>query len=110
VNEQASNAPYLTAKDCSPFPPLARDQEEWLRQVTVLAKPADLLLTLGSHLETASNDYEPIAAYDSASGVWWADRYVGELHFEGSTLLVEPRFGMPCLMSWLTTSRHRHHR
>ena len=103
MNEEASNAPYLTARDCSPFSPLDREQEEWLRQVTVLARAADLLLALGSHSKIPSPDYEAIASYDSASGVWWADRYVGELHFEGHTLRIEPRFGMPCLMRWLST-------
>jgi len=82
---------------------MAREQEEWLRQITALAKPADLLLTLGSRSEDPSRDHEPIAAYDGASRVWWADRYVGELHFESRTLRIEPRFGMPCLMRWLST-------
>jgi 5-methylcytosine-specific restriction enzyme subunit McrC len=103
VNEQASSAPYITAMDCSPFPPMAREQEEWLRQITALAKPADLLLALSSRSEDVSRDHDPIAAYDSASRVWWADRYVGELNFENRTLRIEPRFGMPSLMRWLST-------
>ena len=59
-----------------------------------------MLIFLGHRDDEPDN--EPIASFDAASGTWWAGRYVGEVHYEGRTLRVEPRFGMPALMRWLT--------
>jgi 5-methylcytosine-specific restriction enzyme subunit McrC len=59
-----------------------------------------MLLRIGVQ---SDKDDEPIASFDGASGTWWAGRYVGEVQFEGRTLRLEPRFGMPTLMRWLTT-------
>ena len=36
-----------------------------------------------------------------ASRTWWAGRYVGSLSFEGSSLVIEPRFGLATLTNWL---------
>lgn len=89
--------------DCSRFPELSRDQEAWLRRLVVQCRPADLLLCLTARAADGPIDDEPIASFDAASGVWWAGRYVGEVEFEGATLRIEPRFGMPSLMRWLGT-------
>jgi 5-methylcytosine-specific restriction enzyme subunit McrC len=94
-------AAVTLAKDCSPIPIGHRDEEEWLRKLVLAAKPADMLLHFG-HLRTESDD-EPIASFDAATGTWWSGRYAGEVEFEGRTLRIEPRFGMPALMKWLTT-------
>jgi 5-methylcytosine-specific restriction enzyme subunit McrC len=44
----------------------------------------------------------PIATFEATTGTWWAGRYIGEVQFEGRTLRLEPRFGMPALMRWLS--------
>src|SRR5215216_5177768 len=59
-----------------------------------------MLLRLGHQ----ANEFgeEPVASFDAATGIWWAGRYIGEVQFEGRTLRLERRFGMPALMRWLT--------
>ena len=91
----------LVAKDCSPIPVLSREDDDWLRALVAAARTADMILHLGRG--SGQPDDEPIASFDAASGAWWAGRYVGEVQFEGRTLRLEPRFGMPSLMRWLTT-------
>ena len=91
----------IVAKDCSPIPVSSREEVDWLRRLVAVAKPADILLRLGH--QSDEPDDEPVASFDAASGIWWAGRYVGEVQFEGRTLRLEPRFGMPALMRWLTT-------
>jgi 5-methylcytosine-specific restriction enzyme subunit McrC len=91
----------VVAKDCSPIPISSREDDDWLRELVATAKPADMLLNLGHKSEEP--DDESIASFEAASGTWWAGRYVGEVQFEGRTLRIEPRFGMPSLMRWLTT-------
>lgn len=93
----------VTVRDCSPFPELTRDQDIWLRKLVSETKTASMLLRLGSAPDVAEQDDDPLASFDSASGKWWAGRYVGEVQFEGMTLRMEPRFGMPALMRWLST-------
>jgi 5-methylcytosine-specific restriction enzyme subunit McrC len=91
----------IVAKDCSPIPISSREDDEWLRKLVATAKAPDVLLHLGH--KSDEPDDEPIASLEAASGIWWAGRYVGEVQFEGRTLRLEPRFGMPSLMRWLTT-------
>jgi 5-methylcytosine-specific restriction enzyme subunit McrC len=102
VIEDADDAESpVVAKDCSPIRIMSREDDDWLRALVAEAKPADILLHFGQG--SAEPDDEPVASFDAVSGVWWAGRYVGEVQFEGRTLRVEPRFGMPSLMRWLTT-------
>jgi 5-methylcytosine-specific restriction enzyme subunit McrC len=44
---------------------------------------------------------EPVV-YCAWDGVWWAGRYIGSLSFEGSSLTIEPRFGLEALRDWLS--------
>ncbi len=97
---EADNGSQIVARDCSPIPISGRENDEWLRRLVITAKPADLLLQIGPRGDTP--DDEPIATFDCTSGKWWAGRYVGEIQFEGRTLRLEPRFGMPSLLRWLT--------
>jgi 5-methylcytosine-specific restriction enzyme subunit McrC len=62
-----------------------------------------MLLRLAGNSNDSDPDDEPIATFDSTKGLWWAGRYVGEVQFQGLTLRIEPRFGMPIFMRWLTT-------
>lgn len=103
AHDAESDAPFLTARDCSPFPPLGREQEDWLRRLLTAVTPASVILGLGGRPAAEDADDEPVAVLDGKSGMWWAGRYIGELHFEGKTLRIEPRFGMPSLMRWLTS-------
>lgn len=98
-----NNGKVVIVRDCSPFPELTREQEIWLRKLVSGTKTADMLLRLGHAADNAEQDEDPLATFDSASGTWWAGRYVGEVQFEGLTLRMEPRFGMPALMRWLST-------
>ena len=98
-----SSANVVTVRDCSPFPELTREQEAWLRKLVSETKTASMLLRLGRPTDDVEQDDDPLAVFDSASGKWWARRYVGEVQFEGVTLRMEPRFGMPVLMRWLST-------
>lgn len=89
----------IITKDCSAIP-VGEDDEGWLRALVRSAKPAEMALHLGH--STDSND-EPIASFEASTGIWWAGRFIGEVQFEGRTLRIEPRFGMPVLMRWLST-------
>lgn len=101
MKERADGGTVIVAMDCSRIHLNTREDDEWLRRLVSAAKPSDMLLHLGH--QSAEPDDEPIAIYDGASATWWAGRYVGEVQFEGRTLRLEPRFGMPALMRWLTT-------
>lgn len=101
VADAESTTEVIAAKDCSPIP-VANDQhEKWLRELVAKTKCSDLVVHLGS--KSDDDDEDPIASYDSTSGTWWAGRYIGEIQYQGLTLQIEPRFGMPSLMRWLTT-------
>ncbi len=93
------NERLIVARDCSLFQPLGRDDDDWLRRLVAAVKPVELLLPLSE----GNEDDEPVAMFDSAAGLWRAGRYVGEITFNGGTLRIEPRFGMPALMRWLGT-------
>ena len=97
---ERTDAAVILARDCSPIPISKREDDDWLRKLVLSANPPDMLLRLGH--QTNENDDEPIASFDATSGTWWAGRYIGEVNFEGRTLRLEPRFGMPALMRWLS--------
>jgi len=90
----------IVAKDCSPIEDIrpGSEDEKWLREVCSEADISDLTLKLGGNREP---DIEPLASFDSSRGLWTAGRYVGEVHFKGRTLRIEPRFGRPTLQRWL---------
>jgi 5-methylcytosine-specific restriction enzyme subunit McrC len=90
----------IVARDCSRIPITRAEDEDWIREVARAAKPADMLLHFDRLAE--DGDEEPVAFFEAASGTWWAGRYVGEIQFKGRTLRIEPRFGMPALMRWLS--------
>ncbi|BBZ99836.1 5-methylcytosine restriction system specificity protein McrC [Bradyrhizobium diazoefficiens] len=94
------DASTIVARDGSAIPIAKREDDEWLRKLVVAAKPPDMLLHLGHYANEIDED--PIASFDAATGTWWAGRYIGEVQFEGRTLRLEPRFGMPALMKWLS--------
>src|SRR5208282_5495760 len=91
----------IFTKDCSPIPVAGVEEDEWLRALVRAAKPADMLLHFGQSID--GEDEEPIATFDATTGTWWAGRYIGEVQFDGRTLRIDPRFGMPALMRWLST-------
>lgn len=93
-------ASTILARDCSPIPIANREDDDWLRKLVLAAKPPDMILRLGHQADEL--DEEPVASFDAATGTWWAGRYIGEVQFEGRILRLEPRFGMPALMKWLT--------
>ena len=101
MTDRGGDTSLVVARDCSPIRISGREEDEWLRRLARAAKPAELLLHIGKGGD--AKDEEPIASFDSTSGTWWAGRYIGEVQFEGRTLRLEPRFGMPALMRWLAT-------
>jgi 5-methylcytosine-specific restriction enzyme subunit McrC len=90
----------ILSRDCSPIPITKREDEDWLRKLVLHAKPPEMLLRLARQADEPVE--EPIASFEASTGTWWAGRYIGEIQFEGRTLRIEPRFGMPALMRWLT--------
>jgi len=102
VIERSDIGAAIVALDCSPITLASREDHEWFRKLVLTARPAEMLLRIGNNRNDADDD-EPIASFDSASGSWWAGRYIGEVQFEGRVLRIEPRFGMPALLRWLTT-------
>ena len=87
----------LIAKDCSPINPQPTAAEaDWLRRVAASVRAGDFVVPISGDRD----DDEPIV-YCSWDGTWWAGRYVGSLSFEGSSLVIEPRFGLATLRNWL---------
>ena len=92
-------AAVIETTDLTPIPGLAASDETWLRRLVQVADASSLVLSLSGR---DTNDVEQIAFYDERSGCWWTGRYVGEVQYEGRTLRIVPRFGMPNLLRWLS--------
>ena len=91
--------PVLETTDLTPFTGVTADDEAWLRR---LAQAADTgLLTLRLSRRDAE-EAEPVVFFDEKYGCWWAGRYIGEVYYQGRTLRILPRFGMPQLQRWLS--------
>lgn len=99
MRDSKSQLPTIEATDLSPIKGITSDEEDWLRQLAMAADAETLALKLG---DRSNDDPEPVATFDARSGCWWTGRYIGELHFEGRTLRILPRFGMPMLERWLS--------
>jgi 5-methylcytosine-specific restriction enzyme subunit McrC len=92
-------ASVITACDLTPITPLSDDDEAWLKEL--LRESDTTALTLG--LSGAGDTEEsPLAFFDGRTGEWHAGRFVGELRYQGRTLRILPRFGMPVLSRWLS--------
>lgn len=88
----------MEATDLSPILNVNDDQRRWLSELAMSADAAALSLRLRGR---ASEDIEPVVTFEESSGVWWAGRFIGEIQFQGRTLRIMPRFGMPQLHRWL---------
>jgi 5-methylcytosine-specific restriction enzyme subunit McrC len=97
---ELTDGSILLTRDCSPIPITKREDDDWLRKLVRASKAPEMLLRLGHYADEP--DEEPVASFEAPTGTWWAGRYIGEVQFEGRTLRIEPRFGMPALMRWLT--------
>jgi 5-methylcytosine-specific restriction enzyme subunit McrC len=91
----------IAGRDCSPFGNLSRADEDRLQRLVSATNAPDLLLRFDRRMPSA--DDEPVAFADPLTGAWYAGRYIGEVHYDGLSLRIEPRFGMPVLMRWLAT-------
>ena len=100
TSESLASADEIVALDCLPIELKEPEDREWLRGLVASVRAPELLLSLGGQ---RADDAEPIASFDGVSGVWRAGRYIGEVRFEGRTLRIEPRFGLPSLLRWLGT-------
>lgn len=89
----------VEAKDLSPILNLNHEDEAWLRQLARAADSNALALQL---TQRDREDAEPVVLFDERSGQWRAGRYIGELRYQGVTLRILPRFGMPQLHRWLS--------
>ena len=89
----------IEATDLTPIPNLTAEDEAWIRQLAQIANTTALKLKL---FEGDNDEDDPIVRFDERSGKWWAGRYIGEVHFQGRTLRILPRFGMPLLQRWLS--------
>lgn len=88
----------LEITDLSPILGLDEDQRRWLSGLAAAADASALTLRLTGR---ARDEIEPVVSYDEATRSWWSGRFIGELRFEGRTLRILPRFGMPQLHRWL---------
>jgi 5-methylcytosine-specific restriction enzyme subunit McrC len=87
----------LVARDCSPLVPQPTVAEaNWLRKLATNVQASSLVVPISGERD----DDEPIV-YCAWDGTWWAGRYVGSISFEGHSLTIEPRFGLPTLRNWL---------
>lgn len=87
----------LVARDCSPLVPQPTAAEvNWLRKLATDVRASDLVVPISGERD----EDEPIV-YCAWDGTWWAGRYVGSISFEGHSLIIEPRFGLATLRSWL---------
>lgn len=87
----------LVARDCSPLVPQPTAAEvNWLRKLATNVRASDLVVPISGERD----EDEPIV-YCAWDGTWWAGRYVGSISFEGHSLIIEPRFGLATLRSWL---------
>ncbi len=89
----------ISATDLSPIEGMDRNDEDWLRELARNANSDTLSLSFVTQREVQQ---APIVSYDSQTGIWWAGRFVGELTYQGRTLTILPRFGMPALRRWLS--------
>ena len=94
----AAEGEVLETTDLSPIPHCREDDKRWLSELAIAADTSVLALRMSGR---TAKDIEPIVSYDEATGLWWAGRFVGEVQFQGRTLRVMPRFGMPELQRWL---------
>jgi 5-methylcytosine-specific restriction enzyme subunit McrC len=86
------------AKDCCPLQPQPKisAQTEWLHRLAKQVRPSAMTVSLGGK----SREEEPVVFCDQY-GQWWAGRYIGSVSFEGGTLTIEPRLGLPTIQKWL---------
>ncbi len=89
----------IEATDLTPIRGLTVEEEGWLRQLARCADTSTLTLRLS---QRGRGDNEAVVFFDEASGSWWAGRYIGEIQYQGKTLRILPRFGMPQLQRWLS--------
>ncbi len=94
-----SNTHVVEAKDLSPIQNLDADTAQWLEELAKSTDTAQLALRLSQKHQDAD---ALVVEFDSRTGQWWTGRFVGEIHFNGRTLRILPRFGMPQLQRWLS--------
>jgi 5-methylcytosine-specific restriction enzyme subunit McrC len=88
--------PKLRARDCSPIKPVSRADGEWLGRLRRAVNAGDLVIALSDQRD----DDDPIIECDG-DGNWCAGRYIGTVAFEGGTLTILPRLGIPVILEWL---------
>jgi 5-methylcytosine-specific restriction enzyme subunit McrC len=96
---ERSVARVIETTDLTPIRDTTREDEDWLRQLAKMAKTDSLTLKLSRR---EKEDTEPVVFFDESFGYWWAGRYIGEVQYQGRTLRILPRFGMPQLQRWLS--------
>lgn len=87
----------LVARDCSPLVPQPTAAEaSWLRRLAINVRATEFVVPI-----SGDRDEDEPVVYCAWDGTWWAGRYVGSISFEGHSLIIEPRFGLATLRSWL---------
>lgn len=88
----------LVARDCSPLVPQPTAAEaSWLRRLAINVRATEFVVPI-----SGDRDEDEPVVYCAWDGTWWAGRYVGSISFEGHSLIIEPRFGLATLRSWLS--------
>lgn len=90
----------MRAEDCRPLNPQPdAAQRVWLGKLAREVTAGDLVVSFSG--DGPRNDDEPVVDRDW-DGTWWAGRYVGAVTYNGHTLTITPRFGLPTLSHWLS--------
>lgn len=89
---------YIKAKDLSVIQDVDEEKDRWLREVASEIDNSNILFSL---FERHTDD-EPVLSFDAKRSLWITGRYIGEIHYKGKTLAIQPRFGMITIRRWLS--------
>ena len=91
--------PALTLEDLSPHRPAGVEEDAWLTRLSAYLAENDHTLSLSGRRREDEEDDAALSR--GPDGRWWTGRFIGEIHFEGRELRIEPRLGIDVVGVWL---------
>jgi 5-methylcytosine-specific restriction enzyme subunit McrC len=88
----------LVIKDLSPFEPRDEAEADWLVRLQSNIRASDYVIRLGE----PADEPDGFVISRDPFGRWQADRYIGEISFDGRRLIIEPRLGTRVIEQWLS--------
>jgi len=88
----------LCVTDSSSFEAPSDEADKWLRRLARGVRAGDFVVALSDDGQVEDEEI----VYCERDGTWRAGRYIGTVVFEGHTLVIEPRFGRPRILEWLS--------